>query len=95
MQSHTLSRSRGISVEIRPQRTPIPEPEVHKVIILDIKDLIENYVTILNLIVNFQEKGFPVTFDPNFHDREAVKRMKYNKLGGTNLYISNIALGKI
>ncbi|KAE9551172.1 hypothetical protein FO519_005617 [Halicephalobus sp. NKZ332] len=69
MQSHTLSRSRGIPVEVRPEAAVTPEPQFYR------------------------EKGLPATFDPNFHDRESVKRMKYKKLGGTNLHVSNIALG--
>lgn len=35
----------------------------------------------------------PKTFNKSFHDEESVKKMKYSKLGRTNLKISQISFG--
>lgn len=39
------------------------------------------------------EEGMPVTFDPEFHDRDSVCRMEYVDLGKTGLKVSKISLG--
>lgn len=35
----------------------------------------------------------PPTFVKGFHDEEAVRKMKYRKLGRTDLIISKLSLG--
>lgn len=35
----------------------------------------------------------PPTFVPGFHDESQVRKMRYNKLGRTNLKVSCLSLG--
>lgn len=35
----------------------------------------------------------PETFVRNFHDENAVRKMKYNKFGKTDLNVSRLSLG--
>lgn len=37
--------------------------------------------------------NLPKTFIKGFHDEEAVRKMKYNPLGKTGLYVSKSSLG--
>lgn len=39
--------------------------------------------------------NLPATFVEGFHDREAVKKMKYKALGETGLTVSNLSFGKL
>lgn len=35
----------------------------------------------------------PPTFVEGFHDEKSIAKMKYNKLGSTNLMVSSLSLG--
>lgn len=37
--------------------------------------------------------SFPPTFVPGFHDEVLVKKMKYNRLGKTDLIVSELSIG--
>lgn len=37
--------------------------------------------------------GLPPTFIQGFHNEEAVKKMKYQKLGRTGLMVSKLSIG--
>ncbi|VDM45719.1 unnamed protein product [Toxocara canis] len=73
MQSHTLSRVRGVPIRFHTSRLRQSE---------DIPD---------------DQSGdsvpMPFTFVPRFHNEESVRRMRYKRLGSTDMFISRIAFG--
>ena len=48
----------------------------------------------LNVVIIFLYYSRPTRPIPGFHDESAVQKMKYNKLGNTNMVVSGMTFGK-
>lgn len=89
MQSHTFTRTRGISLEAQPTKM------VHHISESNEKVSALLFITKINNLKQNTNSQYPPTYDPNFHDNTSVQKIKYKQLGNTKMIVSNIAFGKL
>ncbi|KAF8359961.1 mec-14 [Pristionchus pacificus] len=95
MQSHTFSKARGVPIVINGSAS------AHHLHQASTSHGRPPRSTSLNLRAKQREEearakeaaGLPKTFTPRFHNEGAVRRMRYNRLGRTDMVVSQCGLG--